>query len=70
MDTWALPVINRQRCSLCGDCIEKCTANVLVMASQGPVFARPEDCTYCADCEAICPEGAIRCALEIVWGRN
>jgi formate hydrogenlyase subunit 6/NADH:ubiquinone oxidoreductase subunit I len=40
------------------------------MGEQGPIFARPADCTYCALCDAICPQGAITCAYEIVWGET
>jgi NAD-dependent dihydropyrimidine dehydrogenase PreA subunit len=38
------------------------------MTDEGPRIARPGDCTYCTDCEAVCPEGAIQCGYEIVWG--
>lgn len=39
------------------------------MGSEGPFIARPKDCTYCADCEAICPQDAISCVFEIVWAK-
>ncbi|MGD2143691.1 MAG: 4Fe-4S binding protein [Anaerolineae bacterium] len=38
------------------------------MGTHGPSIVRPADCTYCADCEPVCPQGAIRCTYEIVWG--
>jgi len=38
------------------------------MGPKGAFIARPDDCTYCAECETVCTEGAIACAFEIVWG--
>jgi formate hydrogenlyase subunit 6/NADH:ubiquinone oxidoreductase subunit I len=38
------------------------------MGPVGPFIARPWDCTYCALCEEICPEGAISLGYEITWG--
>jgi len=30
----------------------------------------PERCDGCGACEEVCPEGAIDCAFEIVWGEG
>jgi len=38
------------------------------MGTDGPFIARVADCTYCALCDALCPQGAITCTYEIVWG--
>jgi ferredoxin len=64
---WALPSINLDACQKCGTCVEKCPTMAVEMGLDGPSIARPQDCTYCADCEAICPQGAITCPFEIVW---
>jgi len=68
METWALPQIDLQRCNRCGVCVERCPTRAVDMTDEGPRIARPGDCTYCTACEAVCPEGAIHCGYEIVWG--
>jgi len=68
MQDWAVPEIDRQRCTLCGVCVEQCPVGAVEMGPEGPFIARPKDCTYCALCEAICPERAISARYEIVWG--
>jgi NAD-dependent dihydropyrimidine dehydrogenase PreA subunit len=65
---WALPQIDLNRCDRCGICVEQCPANAVELGAVGPFIARPEDCTYCTECEAFCPRGAITCPYEIVWG--
>ena len=69
MDDWVLPEINMQRCDQCGICVEQCPTGAVEMGPRGPFFARPADCTYCALCDAICPQRAITCTYEIVWAR-
>ncbi len=66
--TWVVPTIDRERCDACGLCVEQCPTSAVEMGPHGPVIARPEDCTYCTDCEAVCPRDAIRCPYEVVWG--
>jgi NAD-dependent dihydropyrimidine dehydrogenase PreA subunit len=68
MEEWALPEINLLLCTRCGICVERCPTDAAEMGAEGPFIARPDDCTYCALCDAICPQGAITCAYEIVWG--
>jgi formate hydrogenlyase subunit 6/NADH:ubiquinone oxidoreductase subunit I len=40
------------------------------MGADGPFIARAADCTYCALCDGVCPQGAITCTYEIVWGEG
>lgn len=67
---WAVPEIDLARCDRCGSCVERCPAKAVDMGPDGPFIARPEDCTYCADCESICPQRAIRVWYVISWNRN
>lgn len=67
---WAVPTIDQERCDNCGRCAEVCPVSAVEMRSDGPVIVRPADCTYCTDCEAVCPQDAIRCPYEIVWGSD
>jgi ferredoxin len=68
MEDWIVPEINYALCDQCGVCIAYCPTGAAEMGAEGPVIARPVDCTYCARCDAVCPRGAITCAYEIVWG--
>lgn len=67
MSDQALPRIDHSRCSRCGLCVAHCPSDAVEMTAQGPVIARPGDCSYCTACEMVCPENAIRCPYEIVW---
>jgi formate hydrogenlyase subunit 6/NADH:ubiquinone oxidoreductase subunit I len=62
---WALPRINLDLCTKCGLCAESCPGHAVDMTDDGPAFVRPLDCTYCTECEAACPEGAIRCEFVV-----
>ena len=70
MEPWALPQIELQLCNRCGHCVEQCPVSAVEMKADGPSIVRPRECTYCALCEEICPEGAITCTYEIVWGEE
>ncbi len=70
MSTQSLPQFNQALCTRCGNCIEGCPTHATDMREDGPVIARPEDCTYCAECEALCPDGAITVTYQIVWATS
>ncbi|MCS7282387.1 MAG: 4Fe-4S binding protein [Anaerolineae bacterium] len=63
-----VPEINLALCNRCGACLFSCPVHAVEMGPDGPFIARPQDCTYCAECETYCPTGAIAAAYEIVWG--
>ncbi|MBN1873486.1 MAG: 4Fe-4S binding protein [Anaerolineae bacterium] len=65
-----LPKIDLNRCVRCGECVRQCPTQAVEMCEEGPVIVRPEACTYCTACEALCPQGAIRCEFEIVWEKE
>lgn len=62
-----IPIINLERCDRCGQCVERCPEDALVMTKDGPAFREPNLCTFCTLCENICPLGAIRAPLSIRW---
>lgn len=68
MKDWALPEIDLKRCNQCGVCVERCPTGAVEIKPEGPFIARPADCIYCARCDAVCPQDAITCTYEIVWG--
>jgi ferredoxin len=62
----SLPVLDRARCTGCGDCVPVCPAGVLALASQRLEFVKPDSCDYCGECEAVCNQGAISCPYDIL----
>ncbi|MDO9547248.1 MAG: 4Fe-4S binding protein [Pelolinea sp.] len=65
-----LPVIEVEKCILCGLCVETCPEDVLALEADELAFANPDQCTMCAECEGICPEGAVACYYQISWAEN
>lgn len=68
MNDKTLPQINFSLCNRCSLCITQCPEDALRMSDQGPIFNDPITCTYCLDCESLCPTGAIRAPLTVTWG--
>ena len=62
-----IPHINLTLCNHCNLCVTHCPEDALKMTDQGPVFCNPITCTYCLDCESLCPTGAIRAPLTVTW---
>jgi ferredoxin len=62
-----LPVIDRKKCTLCGNCVDECKTHALAIQDEQVIFAQPDLCTYCADCEDVCAQGAIRVEFEFHW---
>ena len=67
MEECALPHINLEKCTQCGTCVEQCPGHAVEMTAAGPSFVQPLNCTYCALCEDVRPQGAITCTYVIVW---
>jgi len=65
-DSWGLPNIIAEGCTLCGQCVQVCERGALVLGETKPLLAHPEDCDGCGECEDVCPQGGIECAFEIV----
>ena len=58
--------IDSEKCVGCGDCVEKCPTDAVELVEGKATIVRPEDCSYCTDCESICFYKAIRCPFEII----
>ncbi|MBN1417927.1 MAG: ferredoxin family protein [Planctomycetes bacterium] len=62
-DAWIpwFPVIDRDRCTDCGQCLDFCLFGVFERTEDGTVtVARPENCkTNCPACARVCPSVAI-----------
>ncbi len=66
----AIPEIDPGKCNGCGDCVELCHLGIVELVDDKATIVRPEDCSYCTDCEIFCPYGAIRCPFEVVLVRT
>jgi NAD-dependent dihydropyrimidine dehydrogenase PreA subunit len=60
------PEIDLDKCNGCGDCVEQCPSGIVALVDGKASIVRPEDCSYCTDCEDLCSSAAIRCPFEIV----
>ncbi|MCL4863296.1 MAG: 4Fe-4S binding protein [Caldilineaceae bacterium] len=70
MSTNPLPKIDQASCTGCHLCVDACPTQALDQIN-GKAFLRyPDRCTYCADCEELCPEGAISLPYLIVLAQQ
>ena len=53
-----VPVVDQEKCSLCGKCREVCQFNAIVVLKDSTVIF-PEICHSCGACSYFCPEEAI-----------
>ncbi len=51
--------IDEKKCNSCGLCVRDCISGCLTSNDDRPVVNRPEWCSLCSHCLAICPKGAI-----------
>ena len=61
-----MPIIDCEKCTGCGLCINVCRCGALVMVDNVVSVIEVEDCGWCTQCELVCPTGAITCPFEIV----
>jgi NAD-dependent dihydropyrimidine dehydrogenase PreA subunit len=54
-----VPEIAEGKCKQCGECVDICPADVLVVDNNETVVANPADCLGCESCVSVCPEEAI-----------
>jgi adenylylsulfate reductase subunit B len=65
------PVIDEEKCTTCGTCVDVCPMDVFFGSKAGevPVVSYPEECWHCNSCVLECPiEGAVilRLALPLM----
>jgi MinD superfamily P-loop ATPase len=60
------PIINKQKCHVCGLCVDVCKCGALVMKDNTIQIVKIEECGWCGMCELVCPDGAISLPYDIV----
>lgn len=60
-----MPVIDYKKCNCCGLCVDVCHCEALVIVNGSVTIIETEECTWCTECELVCPTGAIACPFEI-----
>ena len=59
------PIVDLDRCTGCGDCVDNCPAGAVEIADRQVTFVASDACTYCGICEDVCPEGAVSLYFEV-----
>ena len=54
------PVINRESCNGCGNCVEICPNEVYELEGDNAAAVRPEECIECWACVEQCPAKSIQ----------
>lgn len=62
-DIRLIPVIDRQKCDACEECIEVCPPQAIVILDDTAVI-KEEICEECGECVPVCPEEAISLPWE------
>lgn len=57
-------VIDKEKCILCGNCIEVCGSKSLEIIDKKVVLVTPSSCNMCGHCAAICPTDTITAGSE------
>jgi adenylylsulfate reductase, subunit B len=61
------PIINKEECSSCGECMNICPQDVFFGTEDGnvPVIRYPDECWHCNACVVACPVEAIKLRIPL-----
>lgn len=52
-------IIDNDKCDNCGDCVDVCPMEVLILEDEKLTVNEPDECSYCESCVDICPNECI-----------
>ena len=52
-------VVDKDKCTGCGECVDNCPASVLEIVDGHSEPVDMDECLACETCVEVCPEGAI-----------
>lgn len=58
-DPITLWTINREKCTVCGECVFACLLGLLEIKDDAIVLSSQYACKWCGDCANACPSDAI-----------
>ncbi len=61
------PDIDIEKCMGCGACVDACLRQGLKIVDNVVTFVGENKCTWCGNCEASCPTGAITCPYDVIY---
>jgi adenylylsulfate reductase subunit B len=61
------PVIDVDKCTRCGKCVDICTEDVFYGSKEGeiPIITYPKECSHFSGCVYECPVGAISLRIPL-----
>ncbi|MFH0769319.1 MAG: 4Fe-4S dicluster domain-containing protein [Chloroflexota bacterium] len=65
-----MPDLDSELCNGCGLCLVVCHGGGITEYGDKVRISETPNCDYCSICEAVCPQGAIRCGYIIVSGEE
>jgi MinD superfamily P-loop ATPase len=60
------PVIDREKCSLCGTCADICPLDVIYIRDEAVDVRYPYECWHCGACRQDCPEEAVGIEFPLI----
>ncbi len=51
--------VDADLCNSCGECVERCTMDIIRLDENGLPYKKYDECWYCGVCEEDCPENAL-----------
>ena len=65
-----MPELYLELCNGCGLCVAACHGGGIILAEGKVRIVETANCDFCAVCEAVCTQGAIKCSYTIILSHD